>query len=90
MSEGTTCDICGFDNDSVCKIARVEMVKCEACDRTICAACLADMAKSEGTVSASDAAAIIASPSGAYGFMLHCEESDMDMCPECFENEPGE
>ena len=80
-----TCDCCDHDPSTVRASLRRSMAECDECGRTICADCLKEMAVEKGLMSESDANAILAR-NGAGGFLNRCEETEMWLCPECYEN----
>ena len=83
----STCDCCGYDPSGVRASLRRTLADCEDCGRTLCDECLKEIAIEKG-MSEADAAAIL-EQQGAGGFLTRCGESEMWLCPECFEDEPA-
>ena len=84
-----TCDKCGYNAHQVRASLRRTLAECEECGNTYCDECLKEMAIAKGVISESDANLVL-DQSGANGLLWKCEESDLDLCPECFEDETAE
>ena len=83
------CDSCQYTPEHVRASLRRTLAECEDCGNTYCDECLKEMAVEKGLVSETDAEAIL-EQEGADGFLTKCEESGLQLCPECFEDCGGD
>lgn len=85
---GSVCDVCQHDPANVSKPHRTHLFTCDHCGMTFCDNCLIDKAEEIGILSVSDALHLTETGLAACSAWLwHCDETDEDLCPECFERE---
>lgn len=75
------CDMCEHDNSRVKRSLERDMLECEACERTICLECAKTIAEERNMV---DAPPPADANENIGHYIFRCEESEMDMCAECF------
>jgi hypothetical protein len=82
------CEQCDHDPETVRASLRQDTATCDDCGKTYCVDCLVEMAIEQGLIQSSDQHAFVDS-NDASALLWHCDKSDMDLCPECFEDKEG-
>lgn len=81
------CSNCDHDPGAVRASLRRDLATCEECGGTFCIACLADMAVKSGLIAECDKP-VYTRDNNASQLLWSCEESNADLCPDCFERIP--
>jgi len=78
------CDRCGYISASVRASLRRYLFTCEGCEKTFCTECLFEMKLEQGLVPPSNERGYL-----KFRLLWLCAESQMALCPICFEDPKG-